>query len=121
VHDYGANAPSQLGLNEFAYTGTWSIAAQPATAVAVAGVDVEFEAKNAYLVLSSEGEAPRKVQVLLDGKPIPTRVAGTDVHDGAVTVRSQRLYSLVSLPGDERHRLTLRFAPDVSGYAFTFG
>jgi cytochrome c biogenesis protein CcdA/thiol-disulfide isomerase/thioredoxin len=121
VHDYGANAPSQLGLNEFAYTGTWSIAAQPATAVAVAGVDVEFEAKNAYLVLSSEGEAPRKVQVLLDGKPIPTRVAGTDVHDGAVTVRSQRLYSLVSLPGDERHRLTLRFAPGVSGYAFTFG
>jgi len=38
-----------------------------------------------------------------------------------VTVRRQRLYSLVSLPGDERHRLALRFTPGVTGYAFTFG
>jgi cytochrome c biogenesis protein CcdA/thiol-disulfide isomerase/thioredoxin len=121
VHDYGASVPVELGLNEFAYMGTWSIAAQPATAIAGAGVDVEFEAKNAYLVLSSERESPRKVQVLLDGKPIPARAAGTDVHDGAVTVRSQRLYSLVSLPADQQHRLALRFAAGVSGYAFTFG
>jgi cytochrome c biogenesis protein CcdA/thiol-disulfide isomerase/thioredoxin len=121
VHDYGRSAPTELGLNEFAYTGTWSIGAQPATAVSGAGVDAEFEAKNVYLVLSSEGESPRKVQVLLDGKPIPAAAAGADVHDGAVTARSQRLYSLVSLPADQQHRLTLRFAPGVSGYAFTFG
>jgi hypothetical protein len=43
------------------------------------------------------------------------------VHAGAVTVRRQRLYSLVSLPRDEAHRLSLRFAPGVTGYAFTFG
>ena len=121
VHDYGSSAPVELGSNEFAFTGTWSIAAQPATAVAGAGIDIEFEAKNVYLVLSSQGDAPRKVQVLFDGKPIPSRAAGADVHDGAVTVSSQRLYSLVSLPADARHRLTLRFAPGVSGYAFTFG
>jgi cytochrome c biogenesis protein CcdA/thiol-disulfide isomerase/thioredoxin len=121
VHDYGASAPSQLGLNEFAFTGTWSIAAQPAKAVAAAGIDAEFEAKNVYLVLSSEGESPRRVRVLLDGKPIQARAAGADVHDGAVTVRAQRLYSLVSLPTDQQHRLALRFAPGVSGYAFTFG
>jgi len=120
-HDYGASAPAELGLNEFAYTGTWSIAAQPATAVAGAGVDVELEAKNVYLVLSSQGETPRRVQVLLDGRRISSRVAGADVHNGAVTVTGQRLYSLVSLPGDQQHRLTLRFAPGVSGYAFTFG
>ncbi|HEX4837516.1 MAG TPA: cytochrome c biogenesis protein DipZ [Solirubrobacteraceae bacterium] len=121
VHDYGASAPIELGLNEFAYTGTWHISAQPATAVSNAGVDAEFEAKNVYLVLSSEGERKRTVNVLLDGSPISKRAAGADVKDGAVTVRSQRLYSLVSLPGDQRHRLTLRFAPSVSGYAFTFG
>jgi cytochrome c biogenesis protein CcdA/thiol-disulfide isomerase/thioredoxin len=121
VLDYGASAPVELGLNEFAYTGTWSIAEQPATAVSSAGVDVEFEAKNASLVLSSEGEAPRKVQVLLDGKPISAHAAGADVHDGAVTVTAQRLYSLVSLPADQQHRLSLRFAPAISGYAFTFG
>jgi Thioredoxin like C-terminal domain len=43
------------------------------------------------------------------------------VHGGVVTVRRQRLYSLVSLPSDQQHRLSLRFAPGVTGYAFTFG
>jgi cytochrome c biogenesis protein CcdA/thiol-disulfide isomerase/thioredoxin len=124
VHDYGANAPTQLGLNEFDYSGTWNIAEEPATAVSSArppGIDMQFEARNVYLVLSSAGESPRRVQVLLDGKPISARDAGADVHGGAVTVTGQRLYALVSLPADQEHRLSLRFAPGVSGYAFTFG
>jgi cytochrome c biogenesis protein CcdA/thiol-disulfide isomerase/thioredoxin len=121
LHDYGTSVPSELALNEFDYSGTWNIEGQPATAVSNAGIDMEFEAKNVYLVLSSEGEKPRQVQVLLDGKPIPNKLAGADVHNGALTVRNQRLYSLVSLPGDQQHRLSLRFAPGVSGYAFTFG
>jgi cytochrome c biogenesis protein CcdA/thiol-disulfide isomerase/thioredoxin len=121
VHDYGAPATGHLALNEFAYSGTWKIAAQPAEAVADAGVDVEFQAKNVYLVLSSAGARPRQVQVLLDGKSISAADAGSDVHDASVTVRGQRLYTLVSLPHNERHRLSLRFAPGVSGFAFTFG
>jgi len=121
VHNYGASVPAQLALNEFDYSGTWNIVAQPATALAGAGVDLEFEAKNVYLVLSSEGERPRQVQVLLDGKPIPNSLAGADVHNGMLTVTGERLYSLVSLRGDAQHRLSLRFAPGTSGYAFTFG
>ncbi len=121
LHDYGTSVATELALNEFDYSGTWNIAAQPATAVSSAGIDTEFEAKNVYLVLSSAGEKPRQVQVLLDGKSIPDKYAGADVHDGVLTVRNERLYSLVSLPGDQRHRLSLRFAPGVSGYAFTFG
>jgi cytochrome c biogenesis protein CcdA/thiol-disulfide isomerase/thioredoxin len=121
THFYGAAAPSQLALNEFAYSGTWNIAAQPATALSGAGIDAEFKAKNVYLVLSSQAEQPRTVQVLLDGRPISAKDAGADVHGGVVTVRGQRLYSLVSLPTDEERRLSLRFAPGVSGYAFTFG
>jgi cytochrome c biogenesis protein CcdA/thiol-disulfide isomerase/thioredoxin len=121
IHDYGTSLPAQLGLNEFAYSGTWNIAEQPATAVSAADIDTQFEAKNVYLVLSSAGESPRQVQVLLDGKPISAKDAGADVHEGAVTVTGQRLYSLVSLPTDQEHRLSLRFAPGVSGYAFTFG
>jgi cytochrome c biogenesis protein CcdA/thiol-disulfide isomerase/thioredoxin len=124
LHDYGAAVPTRLGLNEFDYSGTWDIAEQPATAVSSArppGIDTQFEAKNVYLVLSSAGETPRQVQVLLDGKPISAKDAGADVHQGAVTVTGQRLYSLVSLPTDQEHRLSLRFAPGVSGYAFTFG
>jgi hypothetical protein len=72
-------------------------------------------------VLSSPGERPLPVQVLLNGHPIPARDAGADVHDGIATVRRQRLYSLVSLPRNARGHLTLRFPPGITGYAFTFG
>ena len=48
VHDYGPPVTGRLALNEFAYSGTWKIAAQPAEALADAGVDVEFQAKNVY-------------------------------------------------------------------------
>jgi cytochrome c biogenesis protein CcdA/thiol-disulfide isomerase/thioredoxin len=121
VHDYGPPPSGHLGVNDFAYSGTWSISAQPALAQADAGVDVEFQAKNVYLVLSSPGERPLPVQVLLDGRPITSEDAGVDVHRGVVTVRRQRLYTLVSLKHNEQHRLKLRFAPGVSAYAFTFG
>jgi cytochrome c biogenesis protein CcdA/thiol-disulfide isomerase/thioredoxin len=128
THDYGPPPTGELQLNDFAYSGTWKIGAQPAEAIApthahpvAPGIDLVFEAKNVYLVLSSPGEKPLPVQVLLDGHPIPAADAGSDVHDGVVTVRRERLYSLVSLPGDQRRRLSLRFAPGVNAYSFTFG
>jgi cytochrome c biogenesis protein CcdA/thiol-disulfide isomerase/thioredoxin len=122
THDYGSNVPDSLALNDFAYSGTWKIGDQPAEAVSAnAGIDLEFDAKNAYLVLSSPGERPLTVQVTLDGRPIPAADAGSDVHDGVVTVRRERLYHLVSLPSDQQHRLSLRFAPGVTAYDFTFG
>jgi cytochrome c biogenesis protein CcdA/thiol-disulfide isomerase/thioredoxin len=124
-HDYGAGQvgghPISLEVNDFAFSGTWRTAAQPVTAVSDAGIDVEFEAKHVYLVLSSTGNVPRQVQVLLDGRPISAADAGSDVHNGVVTVKGERLYTLVSLPHDEQRRLSLRFAPGVTGYAFTFG
>ncbi len=121
LHDYGPAPSAGLRLNEFAFSGTWNISSQPAEAVASGGIDLEFYAKNVYLVLSSPGERPLGVSVLLDGRPISARDAGADVKGGVVTVRRQRLYSLVSLPGDQQHHLSLRFAPGVTGYAFTFG
>ena len=121
THEYGPPPSGELALNDFAYSGTWKIDAQPAEAISQAGVDLEFKAKNVYLVLSSPGERPLPVQVLLDGHRISAADSGSDVHNGVVTVRRQRLYSLVSLPGDEQHRLSLRFANGVTAYAFTFG
>jgi cytochrome c biogenesis protein CcdA/thiol-disulfide isomerase/thioredoxin len=121
AHDYGSPPSGRLALNEFAYSGTWRIGEQPASAISGAGIDVQFQAKNVYLVLSSASGRPRRVQVLLDGRPISARQAGADVHGSVVTVRRQRLYTLVALRHDERRRLSLRFASGVSGYAFTFG
>jgi cytochrome c biogenesis protein CcdA/thiol-disulfide isomerase/thioredoxin len=121
THDYGPAPSGRLALNEFAYSGSWDIAGQPATAGAGAGIDVEFEAKDVYLVMSSPHERPLAVRVLLDGRPIPASAAGADVRGGRATVRGQRLYSLVSLQREGRHRLSLRFAANISAYAFTFG
>src|SRR3954462_848678 len=112
---------ADLPVNAFAYGGTWKVGPEAATAESGATIDAEVQAKNVYLVLSSAGGRPRAVQVLLDGRPVTTAQAGADVRGGRATVRGQRLYGLVSLRRNERHRLTLRFAPGVSAFAFTFG
>ena len=95
---------------------------RPQAATAGAGATIDAQCGQAvYLVLGSAGRKPRQVQVLLDGRPVTARQAGADVHGGRATVTNQRLYTLVSLPRDEQHHLTLRFAPGISGFAFTFG
>jgi cytochrome c biogenesis protein CcdA/thiol-disulfide isomerase/thioredoxin len=114
------HAPARLGPNELAYGGRWTLAIEGATAAGDSSLDLNFGARRIFLVLGSPGE-PRQVEVLLDGSPIPDSLAGADVHGGIVTVDEQRLYSLINLPKVERHTLTLRLAPGISGYAFTFG
>jgi thioredoxin family protein len=114
-------APARLAIDKFAYRGTWRIGAQPALAVREASIQAHVVGRAVYLVLGSAGGVPRPVTVLLDGRPIPTRLAGADVHGGRIVVRRQRLYSVASFGGAGDHLLTLRFAPGVTGYSFTFG
>ena len=66
-------------LNEFLYSGQWTIGDQAATAGPGAGIDVEFQAKHVYLVLGGNGH----VHVTIDGRPAPS-----------VDVDSYRLYTL---------------------------
>ncbi|HEY2769316.1 MAG TPA: cytochrome c biogenesis protein CcdA [Solirubrobacteraceae bacterium] len=121
THAYpGFSAPP--GVNEFALKGTWTVTAQSATAAGSgASITGGVQAAKVYLVMTSAGNAPRRVRILLDGKPIPSREAGADVHGDVVTVRGQRLYSLVSLPRAEQHAVTVQVPPGVSAYDFTFG
>ncbi len=111
-----------LMLNEFALRGRWSIGKQSATAAGPgASIQARVQAANVYLVLTSPGDRPAQVRVLLDGHPITPTDAGTDVHGAQVTVTGQRLYSLVSLRGAEQHSLTVQLPAGVSAYDFTFG
>jgi hypothetical protein len=71
--------------------------------------------------MTSAGNVPRTAQVLLDGRPIPNKYAGADVHDGRVTVLAQRLYSLVAFPTDEQAVITVKLPLGISAYDFTFG
>ena len=109
-----------LPANALAYEGEWMISDEDATAGADARLRLDFTARRVFLVMGSPEQAG-SVQVLLDGKPIPERLAGSDVSGGLATVGQERLYRLVDLPRVGRHELTLVPQRGVSGYAFTFG
>ncbi|MFL5817292.1 MAG: cytochrome c biogenesis protein DipZ [Conexibacter sp.] len=116
--DYGdAPDPRQDALS---YGGVWDVGKENATAGPDAALELRFGARRVFLVLGSPGQ-PRRMRVLLDGKPIPDALAGADVHGGVATISSQRLYDLVDLPTVGRHLLRLEPEDGVEGYAFTFG
>ncbi len=120
VHSYAGI--SSLSLNEFALQGTWNVGSESITPVSEgASIEAGVQAQYVYLVMTSQGNVPRRVRVLLAGKPIPTADAGADVHGGAVTVQNQRLYALASFPTDVQAALTVALPPGVSAYDFTFG
>jgi thiol-disulfide isomerase/thioredoxin len=119
TQDFGDGNLS-LSPDQFAYSGTWQVGSEAATAARNAGIAAEFGAEKVFLVLGSPG-ATRELRVLLDGEPIPDSLAGEDVHGGVARISGQRLYRLVDLPRAGRHRLDLEFEPGISGYAFTFG
>jgi cytochrome c biogenesis protein CcdA/thiol-disulfide isomerase/thioredoxin len=116
------HAPGQLEPDQFALDGSWWVTDESVTPVSSgASIEGNFLAAKVYLVLTSVGNIPRQGRVLLDGHPIPDNESGADVHNGIVTVRGQRVYSLVSLPDDEPHVLTVQLPPHVSAYDLTFG
>jgi cytochrome c biogenesis protein CcdA/thiol-disulfide isomerase/thioredoxin len=101
---------ADLPPSHFALKGVWSVTGESATAVRGAQLDARFISKKVFLVMSSRGRRPRKVRVLLDGRPLRE-----------VTVTGDDLYRLVELERAGEHHLTLRFEDGVAGYAFTFG
>jgi cytochrome c biogenesis protein CcdA/thiol-disulfide isomerase/thioredoxin len=120
VHTYAG--ASDLALNQFALRGTFRANSESVTPLSPgASITGRVGAAHVYLVMTSADNRPRRVTILLDGRPISAAQAGADVHGSAVTVTGQRLYSLVSLPRDEEHTVTVQIAPGVSAYDFTFG
>ncbi len=109
-----------LAPDRFAFRGRWRIERERAVAGARARIDAHVGARRVFLVLGSPGRE-RRVRVLLDGRPIPDRLAGPDVHGGIARVGAQRLYRLVDFGRVERRLVTLELDPGVAGYAFTFG
>jgi cytochrome c biogenesis protein CcdA/thiol-disulfide isomerase/thioredoxin len=120
VHRY--DAPRDLALNQWALGGTWRVAQQAISPVGRGSISGRVQARDVYLVMTSAGNVPRRVRVLLGGRPIPQRLRGADVGArGWVTVSGQRLYELVRLPADALMTVTVQVPAGVSAYDFTFG
>jgi len=112
THDYrlSGDAIAALPPAHLAYEGRWRIDDSHATAAGSgARIHLNFSASRVFLVLGARGGA-HDVRVELDGHP-----------HGTVSVRGNRLYELVRLPGPGEHRLALTLAPGTEAYAFTFG
>ncbi|HEY1597735.1 MAG TPA: cytochrome c biogenesis protein DipZ [Thermoleophilaceae bacterium] len=120
THDYGS-PPSGLGLNQFAYGGIWNEAPEFATALGDSSLNLDFQAQRVYVVLSPPRGHSALVKVELDGKPIPAGAAGSDVHNGVVTVDRQRLYNVVNLSSSGGGYLRLTMQNGIGAYSFTFG
>ena len=122
TRDYGAPSSGRLALNEFRLSGIWETDEESSQAkVAGARIDAQYQSRKVFLVLASEGDEPRRMRVLLDGKPLPDSLAGPDVRGGVATIRRERLYRLVDTREVGQHRLTLLPDTGISGFAFTFG
>src|SRR6202012_3424073 len=120
THFYaGVDAPI---LNEFGLHGTWTATSESVTpAKPGASITGRFQAAHVYLVMTSNDNKPRTARVLVTGKAFPASEAGSDVHNGLVTVQGQRLYNLISLAGDQQQTFTVQIPPGISAYDFTFG
>jgi hypothetical protein len=99
-----------LTLNQFALNGTWTATKQYVTpAGSGATVRGDFQAQHVYLVLTSEGNRPRRVKLLLNGRPLTKHeqvvfaalaAHGRDGHpDGRGAPRRRRLRLHVRVAG----------------------
>ncbi|MBP9762983.1 redoxin family protein [Patescibacteria group bacterium] len=119
-------APTQAGLNNLVLTGSWNIAREHAENKSPsAKIIYRYNARNVFFVAASQ--APLKVKILRDGKPLPREAAGADIQfegtDSYVLIDTERLYHLIRDPADMgEHGLEIQIpAGGLNAYTFTFG
>jgi len=119
------NAPLQLGLNQWALSGDWTLQRHSIILNKANGKMVlRFHARDLHLVMgSSTAGVPVRFRVMIDGK-IPENARGIDVDEnGMGTANEQRLYQLIrqSKPISD-HEFQIEFLdPGVEAFLFTFG
>jgi thiol-disulfide isomerase/thioredoxin len=120
--DYAA---TRLGLNQWALTGTWTVARHAGVLNEPGGrIAFRFHARDVNLVmgpLTRGSSIP--FQVFLDGQPAAGST-GDDVDaQGNGTLDAQRTYQLIRQPGSIQERtFEIEFgAAGVEAYCFTFG
>jgi hypothetical protein len=110
-------------LQSHAWTldGSWKVTAESSLAQSpTSALQLNFSGKSVYLVASAS--TPAQITVLLNGESIKADLSGDDVHNGLITVETDRLYHVVELPAIQQDNiLELQVQPGIELYAFTFG
>ncbi|MFZ2030433.1 MAG: cytochrome c biogenesis protein DipZ [Vitreimonas sp.] len=124
VHDvtHAYTLPAQLTLNQWGFTGSWTIAAQPATANAAgAKLTYRFRARDLHLVMGP-GAHPVRIRVRVDAQA-PGANHGADLNAaGEGVVNAERLYQLLRFPSAGEHTFEIEFLdPGAQVFSFTFG
>jgi cytochrome c biogenesis protein CcdA/thiol-disulfide isomerase/thioredoxin len=121
THTY--TAPESLSLNAWALNGSWTVDSESITPAGnTASVSGAVQARDVYLVMTSDDNTPRQGKVLVDGGPPTAAERGSDVRAGGYfTVRGQRLYNLVKLSEDGQFTVTVQLDKGIRAYDFTFG
>jgi thiol-disulfide isomerase/thioredoxin len=117
--------PSRLRLNEWAPSGTWTLAQHAAASNEPGGrIAFQFQARDVNLVMGPSARgASVPFRVLLDGAE-PGATHGFDIDEqGNGTLADQRLYQLIRQPGPVNERLVeIEFrGAGAEAYCFTFG
>jgi thiol-disulfide isomerase/thioredoxin len=122
---HGYTAPAELGLNEWALSGDWTMQEEGITLNTAGGrIACRFHARDLHLVMGPAAAGNSvPFQVLIDGQQ-PGAAHGTDVDSqGHGTLAEQRLYQLIRQPGPVVSRtFEITFLdPGAQAYSFTFG
>ena len=117
--------PSRLDINQWAPSGTWTLAQHAAVVDEGGGrIAFQFQARDVDLVMGpSRRGTPIPFRVLLDGQA-PGSAHGFDVDEGGNgTLADQRLYQLIRQTGSiEERRFEIEFLDaGAEAYCFTFG
>lgn len=103
--------PDEIPSNTFVFGGRWVVGREYSRAFLGSEIVLNYEAKDAFIVMRPSGAANGRVRVYLDDELV-----------GEIVVSEDRLYELVKLPSPGKHVLRLHFLDgNVEVYAFTFG
>ena len=112
--------PSTFAPNTLYLGGVWNFGVEKATADAGADVVYSYNAKEVYIVASSD--TATDVQIYQDGVLV-SGARGVDVKaDGTATISTSRLYKLIKNETAGKHTIRIHTTrKGVQFFAFTFG
>ncbi|MEK7188197.1 MAG: thioredoxin-like domain-containing protein [Patescibacteria group bacterium] len=118
--------PTTISPNKLYLAGTWNVTPEYAeVSNAPSKIIFQYQAKGVYFVAGSTGGLI-EVEVLRDGGPLSSSVAGKDIifRNGKsyVQIKENRLYRLIDDESSESHRLEMIIGNSgLQAYTFTFG